>query len=414
MMFERLTSGLTVEIREMRGAPTSVAVVYRAGMRCDPVGMPGLAHLAEHAFLQSVPEDHTRRRLPRDALTRWTAHTLTDTVEFSVQCPATVVGDAVEILAPLGAGNRITASVVERQRSVVMEELRMLTARGNGGGVWRFLPAALFDDWSLGHDGYGTAGTIPSYDHHAVKQFLEATYVPQRCAVSIVTGETATVQRALDDSGILARLGDCVVEPRRDSEPGLRHLDRTDLALSDPLSDRAEEPLGHALGWARSGSMSSKELGLHIALCSALHQIAVANRDLAASHGYRSVRTQAGFFHPLRATPPWVCTITAQSRAGEAGDPEGLWGELRSRIRSADQNIYNRATALARTEAHLNLADASQRALLHARHAVLAREPFNDEAFLVMLSPESFAECWKLASQMPSFPDGLRALTRVG
>lgn len=410
--FAKLDSGLVVDVHGVRSRQTRVAIVYKAGMRRDPVGRAGLAHLAEHAFMQSLPEDSVSGRGRGSGLTGWTAHTFTDTVELSVACRPEDVADVIDLLVTPAPSERVTRSLVDRQRSVVLEELRLQQGHHGGADTWRFLPAQLFSDWGKGHDGYGSPDMLESYDVHTVASFLDSHYIPSRCAIGVVTGEASKVRDTLCRSDVLERLDayrstvsgtvagpdpDVAFAPVSAFEPPL---------MGEPLSSAALARRAHIFGWVLTAMPTYLDVGLFIGVCATINQIAWLNRDVFMALGYRSVTVNAGFFDPVRATPPWVCVVTAEPEVGSAGDAEALWDELSRLVRGAfDPEVHRRATALALTDMQLMLSEASQRALMHARYWLLGGERF-DERYVRSLSTESFELTRDLSRQFPETPDG--------
>ncbi|GAB3235229.1 pitrilysin family protein [Glycomyces halotolerans] len=208
----RLDNGLRVVLAPDPGAPVvGVTVVYDVGMRSEPEGRTGFAHLFEHMMFQGSHNvgkaEHMRH--VQSAGGTFNGSTHIDYTDYFNLLPANGLELALFLEADRMRGPAITVENLENQVSVVKEEIRVnVLNRPYGGFPWLRLPPVMFDTFPNAHDGYGSFGDLEAATVEDAQGFFDA-YYPASNAVLSVAGDfdVATARDLVDKhfAGIEAR-----------------------------------------------------------------------------------------------------------------------------------------------------------------------------------------------------------------
>ncbi|GAB3650280.1 M16 family metallopeptidase [Glycomyces tarimensis] len=188
----RLDNGLRVVLAPDPGAPVvGVAVVYDVGMRSEPEGRTGFAHLFEHMMFQGSHNvgkaEHMRH--VQSAGGTFNGSTHIDYTDYFNLLPSNGLELALFLEADRMRGPAITEENLENQVSVVKEEIRVnVLNRPYGGFPWLKLPPVMFDTFPNAHDGYGSFGDLEAATVDDAQAFFDA-YYPASNAVLSVAGD---------------------------------------------------------------------------------------------------------------------------------------------------------------------------------------------------------------------------------
>jgi len=231
---ERLTldNGLRVVLSPDRSAPVvGVAVVYDVGIRSEPEGRTGFAHLFEHLMFQGSEslEKLAHFRHVQGAGGSFNGSTHLDYTDYFEVLPSGALERALFLEADRMRGPRLTEETLRNQVDVVKEEIRVnVLNRPYGGFPWLRLPPVMFRTFPNAHDGYGSFEDLESATLADAEEFFQRYYACGN-AVLAVAGDfdlataTALVER---------HFGDVPARPA----PA-----RPDFAEPDPDSERREE-----------------------------------------------------------------------------------------------------------------------------------------------------------------------------
>jgi predicted Zn-dependent peptidase len=143
-----------------RSAPViGVAVVYDVGIRSEPEGRTGFAHLFEHLMFQGSEnlEKLAHFRYVQGAGGTFNGSTHLDYTDYFETLPSNALERALFLEADRMRGPRLTEENLRNQVDVVKEEIRVnVLNRPYGGFPWLNLPPVLFDTFPNAHDGYGS------------------------------------------------------------------------------------------------------------------------------------------------------------------------------------------------------------------------------------------------------------------
>jgi predicted Zn-dependent peptidase len=242
-----LGNGLRVLFSPDHSAPVvGIAVYYDVGMRSEPQGRTGFAHLFEHLMFQGSAslEKLAHFRYVQSSGGTFNGSTHLDYTNYFEVLPSNALERGLFLEADRMRAPTITEENLANQISVVKEEIRVnVRNRPYGGFPWLVMPTVLFETFPNAHDGYGSFEDLEAATVDDAWQFFDRYYAPANallCVVGDFAPELAAdlVERHFAD--IPARPA-----PQRPAftEPPLREERRTSVA--DPLAPNPAV----AVGW---------------------------------------------------------------------------------------------------------------------------------------------------------------------
>ncbi|GLY95779.1 pitrilysin family protein [Actinoplanes sp. NBRC 103695] len=246
---ERLTldNGLRVVLSPDRSAPVvGVAVVYDVGIRSEPEGRTGFAHLFEHLMFQGSGNidklEHARH--VQGAGGSFNGSTHLDYTDYYEVLPAGGLERALFLEADRMRGPRLTEENLRNQVDVVKEEIRVnVLNRPYGGFPWLKLPPVMFSTFPNEHDGYGSFADLESATLADAEEFFERYYACGN-AVLAVAGD---FDLAKTTELIKRHFGDVPARPA----PARPDFDEPDLTAErrESYTDRLAPLPAVASGW---------------------------------------------------------------------------------------------------------------------------------------------------------------------
>jgi predicted Zn-dependent peptidase len=254
-----LSNGLRVVIAPDRSAPVvGVAVVYDVGIRSEPAGRTGFAHLFEHLMFQGSEnlEKLAHFRHVQGSGGTFNGSTHLDYTDYFEMLPSNALERALFLEADRMRGPRLTEENLRNQVDVVKEEIRVnVLNRPYGGFPWLRLPPVLFDTFPNAHDGYGSFDDLESATVDDAQEFFTRYYAAGNAVLSVVGDVDAARAAEL----VERHFGDVPARPappRADfAEPDLAAERRT--SYPDPLAPlpafaaawRVPDPIGDLAGY---------------------------------------------------------------------------------------------------------------------------------------------------------------------
>ena len=168
-----------------------VAVVYDIGIRMEPQGRTGFAHLFEHLMFQGSANV---AKLEHMSYVQGSGGTLNgsthlDYTDYYEMLPSNALERALFLEADRMRGPAITEENLANQIDVVKEEIRVnVLNRPYGGFPWLKLPPVMFDTFPNAHDGYGSFEDLEAATVHDAQAFFD-TYYAAGNAVLTVAGD---------------------------------------------------------------------------------------------------------------------------------------------------------------------------------------------------------------------------------
>ncbi|MBM3139440.1 MAG: insulinase family protein [Chloroflexi bacterium] len=188
----RLSNGLRVIVSPDHSAPlVTVAVYYGVGMRVEPPGRTGFAHLFEHLMFQGSGQmgKHEVAYLVEQNGGMLNGSTSLDFTNYFEVLPAPALELALWIEAERMRGPSITQAELDNQRDVVKSEIRLnVLNQPYGGFPWLPMSERAFRNWHNAHNGYGDMADLDAAALPDVERFFVDYYSPSN-AVLVVVGD---------------------------------------------------------------------------------------------------------------------------------------------------------------------------------------------------------------------------------
>jgi zinc protease len=348
----RLANGLRVVLSPDRSAPVvCVAVYYHVGMRLEPQGRTGFAHLFEHLMFQGSPSLAKMElvRLVQQNGGTLNGSTRYDFTNYFEVMPSTALELALWMEADRMRGPVITQAELDNQRDVVKNEIRVnVLNQPYGSFPWIDMQERAYSNWHNSHNGYGDMADLDAASLEDVQAFFDTYYSPAN-AVLVVVGdiepsETLALTRKYFEEipATPAPAAPDISEPRQTEA---RRFSRTDplanrpaLAVSYHLPERGT-PLFYAMGLIHQLLAAGDDSLLH--------------HELVTRRGYTGeVDASLNFLgHMHNAQTPLLWTVVAVHDDDVAADAiveamEGVIAPLRETL--VDAETLERARTKAR------------------------------------------------------------------
>jgi predicted Zn-dependent peptidase len=268
--FERseLSNGIRIVSAPMGHAQsTACFVLFTAGARNETVQGHGLAHFVEHMLFTGTPRRPSVRALTGevDAIGGLiNAGTSREWTRYYVKCSAGYARQALDVLADMVRNSLFEESEIEREKGVIVEELRgrLDTPRVL---VEERLEQVFYGDTTLGRLKLGSEESIRAVTRQQCLDFVGRFYEPTRTVVGLAGRVDDALLEAVDE--YFADL-----EPRPTEGPSPITLDGNRVWLETRAVDQAQLcvgmhacPVGHpdryaveVLTTVLGGGMSSR------------------------------------------------------------------------------------------------------------------------------------------------------------
>jgi predicted Zn-dependent peptidase len=208
-----LDNGLRVVLTPDRSAPVvGVAVVYDVGIRSEPEGRTGFAHLFEHLMFQGSEnlEKLAHFRHVQGSGGTFNGSTHLDYTDYFETLPSNALERALFLEADRMRGPRLTEENLSNQVNVVKEEIRVnVLNRPYGGFPWLKLPPVMFDTFPNAHDGYGSFADLESATVADAADFFGRYYACGNATLSVA----GDLDRAAATELIERHFGDVPARP---------------------------------------------------------------------------------------------------------------------------------------------------------------------------------------------------------
>jgi zinc protease len=167
----------------------AVAVYYDVGMRSEPEGRTGFAHLFEHLMFQGSASlgkaEHFTRVQGSGGTLNGSTHV--DYTNYYEVLPSNATEMALFLEADRMRSVALTQDNLDNQIAVVQNEIRVnVLNRPYGGFPWILLPPVLFESFANSHNGYGDFVDLESSTLEDAQQFFDRYYAPGNAVLTVV------------------------------------------------------------------------------------------------------------------------------------------------------------------------------------------------------------------------------------
>jgi predicted Zn-dependent peptidase len=234
---KKLPNGLTVVVSEDHSAPTfGISTAFRIGMRLEPKGRTGFAHLFEHMMFEGTPV------APKGTLTRvieggggvLNGSTRYDYTDYIASAPVSALDAILWLEADRMRHLDFSEKNLKNQQDVVKEEIRVNVKNRPYGSFWLDLPGRAFDRWENSHDGYGSFEDLEAANLKDVESFFASYYGPNNAVIAIV-GDVTPVEVFAKVEKYFGALPARPTPPPVDTGEGVNTAERT-VQQQDPLA----------------------------------------------------------------------------------------------------------------------------------------------------------------------------------
>ena len=184
-----LDNGLRVVLVPQQAAPVvAVAVLYDVGIRSEPEGRTGFAHLFEHMMFQGSRNvaklEHARTVQSSGGVFNGSTHF--DYTNYFETLPADALERGLFLEADRMRAPLITQANLDNQIAVVKEEIRVnVLNRPYGGFPWIHLPAVAFETFANSHNGYGSFVDLDGATVDDARAFFDTYYAPANAVLAV-------------------------------------------------------------------------------------------------------------------------------------------------------------------------------------------------------------------------------------
>lgn len=194
----RLSSGLRLVTVPLPSAySVSVQITLAAGSRHEPASLAGAAHFIEHMLFKGT----ARRPTPRQIAVAiegvggdLNASTGRELTTYYARVSGMDLEIALDVLLDMLLQSRFTAEDVERERSVIVEEINESLDLPDEVAALHF-QQILWPDHPLGRDVAGSRESVQQIERAALLDYFARSYQPERTVLS-VAGHVAHEQVA--------------------------------------------------------------------------------------------------------------------------------------------------------------------------------------------------------------------------
>lgn len=271
-----LDNGLQVILSPDTSAPVVlVAVYYHVGMRLEPEGRTGFAHLFEHLMFQGSEHLGKMELVQRVQQNGGTLNGSTryDFTNYFEVLPKHTLELVLWMEADRMRGPQISDAELDNQRDVVKNEIRVnVLNQPYGGFPWIDMAERAYANWHNSHNGYGDMVDLDAASLEDAQTFFDSYYSPANAALVVVGDfETANAlemaQRYFEDIPAQPR-----PEPPDVSEPGWTEERR--FTKDDPLANQPavavsyqtperDTPEYYAMGLLNQALLQGDDSALH-------------------------------------------------------------------------------------------------------------------------------------------------------
>ncbi len=216
---DTLANGIRVVSETLpKSRSVSIGVWVKVGSRHEPPELGGVSHFIEHMFFKG-----TARRSAKDIAIEMdslggemNAFTSQETTTFYAKVVDEHLPVVIDILADILLGSRFDPADMEKERKVILEEIKSVEDTPDDY-IHELFTSTVWPDNSLGRPILGIPETIKTLSHQSIISYIERYYLPKEIVISVAGNfEHSRLIELLNASfGKLSRTG----VPKKDVTP---------------------------------------------------------------------------------------------------------------------------------------------------------------------------------------------------
>lgn len=179
-----LKNGLKVVLVPCEAESVAFGLFIASGSRHETAKTAGISHFIEHMLFKGTPTrtplDITRAIEGRGG--NFNACTGEESTSYYAHMPSEYLGEAIEIISDMYLNATIPEEEFEREKSVVLEEIKMYSDEPDAVAMEN-LQAALFPQHPLGCPVAGSEKSLKLMKRGDLKKYIASHYRPERTVV---------------------------------------------------------------------------------------------------------------------------------------------------------------------------------------------------------------------------------------
>jgi predicted Zn-dependent peptidase len=184
---DTLANGIRVVSETLpKSRALSIGVWVKVGSRHEPDEISGVSHFIEHMFFKG-----TQKRTARDIATEieslggeMNAFTSQENTTYYVKVLDEHLPVAVDILADILIGSRFDAAEMEKERKVILEEIKMVEDTPDDY-IHELFTGSVWQGNALGRPILGTKETIKALKHKDILSYIDRYYSPREIIIAV-------------------------------------------------------------------------------------------------------------------------------------------------------------------------------------------------------------------------------------
>jgi predicted Zn-dependent peptidase len=181
-----LTNGITVILEQLPYVQSAcIGVWVRAGS-CDETQNFGISHYIEHMMFKGT-DKRTAHQIAAeiDQLgSNINAFTGKEATCYYIRCQSEHIAASIDVLADMFTSSLFDADEMEKERNVILEEMKMIEDNPEDLG-YEAIYEAVFADGSYGHSVIGTPESVTAVKREDILGYLDERYTGDNIVISI-------------------------------------------------------------------------------------------------------------------------------------------------------------------------------------------------------------------------------------
>ncbi|MBI2656837.1 insulinase family protein [Candidatus Woesearchaeota archaeon] len=199
MKKHKLKNGITVLFEKNHSKSVAVEVMFKVGSNFESRQMAGISHFLEHMLFEGTKNRKDSREIANEIEKyggEFNAYTTGDRTAFFIKIISKRFDIALDILSDMVANPVFDKNTIEKEKSVVLKEINMVTDDSRLH-QWVLFQKALFEKHPAKNPTYGTVETVKGFDKKHVADYYYSHYIPNNMVIS-VAGNVSEVKERIE------------------------------------------------------------------------------------------------------------------------------------------------------------------------------------------------------------------------
>lgn len=372
------------------------------GTRHENLAENGVAHMVEHMLFKGTPTRNSQKiaEVIEDVGGHMNAYTDREMTAYYVHLMREDMDLALEVLADILQNSTMPEEEVERERGVILQEIKMY-ADSPDRQIFDNFQQAAYPDQALGFSGLGTAEIISNMQRDTLLRYVRNHYNPARLVISAAG--------PVDHDAFVRKIEQLFTRLPKGTKDDFKAADyKPSLSLQEKQTEQshiilgfrgvnrlnARYPVARILSSVLGGGMSSR-----------LFQEIREKRGLVYSiYSFQETFTDDGLFGVYAGTGPEHLAELMPA----------VLDELKSVSDKVDESELKRAKAQIKAGVQMARESISTRTEQQARHMIYFNEPFQVEKLISRIEAVTAKDVAQLAGEIFSTKPTLAALGPIG